>query len=132
MAVGVMASAELLLDSDPASVLPGFLEAVQRQANAAYRVQQSKKLLQKLIDREELRLKYHEKVDHLAKIVLGVFTVVGVTRGTLPPFTQVADLLEHLCDDLEAIASEKGGIGQMLYDKWCKAYKVLPLMHQVA
>jgi folylpolyglutamate synthase/dihydropteroate synthase len=39
---------------------------------------------------------------------------------------------EYLCDDLEAIANEKGGIGQMLYDKWCKVYNVLPVLQAVA
>jgi hypothetical protein len=44
----------------------------------------------------------------------------------LPPFEQVADLMEYLCDDLEEIAKRKGGIGQLMFDKWCKLYKVLP------
>lgn len=131
MAVGVMASAQLLLDSDPASVLPGFLQGVMRQAQAA-RAAQEKKLLKRLLTMgEQRRLKYYEQVDHLAKMALGVFTSVGVTKGELPPFSHVADLLDYLCDDLEAIAQEKGGIGQMLYDKWCKVYKILPTIHSM-
>jgi hypothetical protein len=131
MAVGVMASAQLMLDSDPASVVPGFLEGVIRQAQAARRVQEGKRLLRQMTDEEERRLKYHENVDHLAKMALGVFTSIGVTKGKLPPFSHVGDLLEYLCDDLEAIAQEKGGIGQMLHDKWCKVYKILPTIHVV-
>jgi hypothetical protein len=115
-----------LLDSDAASVVPCFLEGVIRQAQAAKRVQERKRLLRQMTDEEERRLKYHEQVDHLAKMALGVFTSIGVIKGKLPPFMHVGDLLECLCDDLEAVAKEKGGIGQMRYDKWCKVYKVLP------
>src|SRR5262249_33612307 len=132
MAVGVMASAQLLLDSDPASVMPLFLEGVQRQAEAAWRVQDGKRQLRQMTDEEERLLKYHQHVDHLAKMALGVFTSIGVTKGKLPPFSHVGDLLEYLCDDLEAIAKEKGGIGQMMYDKWCKVYKILPIMTTMA
>ena len=96
------------------------------QAQAAKVAQEMKALKKKLTIGDRRRLKYYEHVDHLAKMALGVFTSVGVTKGALPPFTHVGDLLEYLCDDLEAIAQEKGGIGQMLYDKWCKVYKVLP------
>jgi hypothetical protein len=131
MALGVMASAELLLDSDPASVLPCFLEGVMHQAQAAKKVQE-KKLLKKLLTAGEKRqLRYYEHVDHLAKMALGVFTSIGVTKGALPPMTSIGDLLEYLCDDLEEIANKKGGIGQMLYDKWCKVYKMLPIQHAV-
>lgn len=132
MAVGVMASAQLLLDSDPASVLPCFLEGVMRQAQAA-KAAQDEKLKKKLLTAGEQRqMRYYEQVDHLAKMALGVLTSIGVTKGELPPFTHVADLLEYLCDDLEVIASEKGGVGQMLYDKWCKVYKVMPILKTVA
>jgi hypothetical protein len=130
MAVGVMASAQLMLDSDPASVLPCFLEGVMHQAQAAKAVQEKKALTKLLTAGERRQIQYYQNVDHLAKMALGVFTSIGVTKGALPPFTHVGDLLEYLCDDLEAIANEKGGIGQMLYDKWCKVYKVLPMMQQ--
>lgn len=65
-------------------------------------------------------------MQHLCEMALGVFTSVGVTKAHLPPFERVGDLLEYLLDDLEFIAKEKGDVGQLLYDKYCKLYKALP------
>jgi hypothetical protein len=122
----------LLLDSDPASVLPCFLEGVMRQAQTAKATQEKKRMKKLLTADEQRQMRSYEQVDHLAKMAPGVFTSIGVTKGELPPFTHVADLLEYLCDDLEEIAQEKGNIGQILYDKWCKIYKMLPTLKAVA
>lgn len=47
-------------------------------------------------------------------------------KAELPPVRCVGDLFGVLEEDLEQIAKAKGGIGQVLYDKWCKTYKVVP------
>jgi hypothetical protein len=99
---------------------------VKRQARVARAAQQTKRAKKALGQAEGRRLKYLKQVEQLAEEALGVFTSLGVAKGTLPPFAQVADLMEYLCDDLEEIAKRKGGIGQLLFDKWCKLYKVLP------
>jgi hypothetical protein len=36
------------------------------------------------------------------------------------------DLMLHIAPDLEENAKFKGGVRQMLYDKWCREYKVSP------
>jgi hypothetical protein len=62
MAVGIMTTAEALLDADPATVLPGFLEQVKRQTVAARAAQQAKRAKKALGVAEGRRLKYLEQV----------------------------------------------------------------------
>jgi hypothetical protein len=49
----------------------------------------------------------------------------GDWQGGWHPVLEAEEIRQFVCDALEAIAKEKGGIGQMMYDKWCKVYKVL-------
>jgi hypothetical protein len=126
MAVGIMTTAEATLDADPATVMPGFLARVKWQARAARAAQQAKRAKKAMGQAEGRRLKYLERVEQLVEEALGVFTSLGVAKGTLPPCEHVGDLLEYQCDDLEEIAVRKGGIGQLLFVKWCRLYKVLP------
>lgn len=67
--------------------------------------------------------RFNEYVQHLTKMGLGVFASEGVIGEEILPFQQVGDVLEYLCDDLEAIAQEKGGMPQVLYDKRSKIFK---------
>jgi hypothetical protein len=63
------------------------------------------------------------KVEELLAMALGVFTSTGVVHSTLTDVGSVADLLGLLLEDLEALAIEKGGMAQLLFDKRCKVYK---------
>ncbi len=56
--------------------------------------------------------------------VLGLFTSAGVAKLEMREVGTVADLVCEVIDDLEAVTKEKGGLGQLLYEKRCKLYKV--------
>ena len=57
---------------------------------------------------------------------LGVFASAGVVRLRLQregDMASVGDLLVYSLDELEAVAVEKGGIRQLLDEKWRKVYQ---------
>jgi hypothetical protein len=61
-------------------------------------------------------------------MVLGIFTSAGVAHLGVQGEVDIAnlgdgDLLRYSLDDLEEIATEKGGIRQLLDEKWVKVYK---------
>jgi hypothetical protein len=60
----------------------------------------------------------------LLEATLGICTSAGVVKESLPQVSTVAELVEQLVPDLEAVALAKGGVGQLLHDKWRKVYKV--------
>ncbi len=67
-----------------------------------------------------------EKRWQLLDMALGVFTSAGVVHLRVQREADVAnlgDLLLYSLDDLEEIAAEKGGIRQLLDEKWRKVYK---------
>jgi hypothetical protein len=47
----------------------------------------------------------------------------GVVHAALTDVGSVADLLGLLLEDFEALARQKGGMAQLLFDKRCKVYK---------
>jgi hypothetical protein len=49
-----------------------------------------------------------------------------VLKQGLPQVTEMGDLLAHIVVELEEVAEYKGGVPQMLYDKWRREYRVLP------
>jgi hypothetical protein len=66
-----------------------------------------------------------EKRAQLLHMALGVFTSAGVVHLRVQreaDVTNLGDLLLYSLDDLEAIAAEKGGIRQLLDEKWRKVY----------
>jgi hypothetical protein len=65
-------------------------------------------------------------VQHLAHIAGGTFAIASVLKQELPAIGEMPDLMLHIAPDLEEIARYKGGVPQMLYDKWCREYKVVP------
>jgi hypothetical protein len=69
------------------------------------------------------RLDHLRKVEQVLAMALGIFTSVGVVSSELPQVASVADLLCTVIDDLEAVATANGGIGQLLHDKRAKVYK---------
>jgi hypothetical protein len=46
-----------------------------------------------------------------------------VVHSTLTDVGNVAELLSVMLEDFEALAREKGGMAQLLFDKRCKVYK---------
>jgi hypothetical protein len=128
MGLGIAAAAELLLDSDPAVVLPAYLDQVRRVAAlaAAKQAEQRQWRGRSQAPQQARRMRYLQAMQHLAEMALGVFAAAGVVQAELPRVGSVADLLCVLVDDLEELATAKGGIGQVLYDKWCKVYKLTP------
>jgi hypothetical protein len=58
-------------------------------------------------------------------MALDIFTSAGVAHLRVQREADVSnlgDLLLYSLDDLEEIAAEKGGIRQLLDEKWCKVY----------
>ena len=67
-----------------------------------------------------------EKRAQLLDMALGVFTSAGVVHLRVQREADVSnlgDLLLYSLDDLEDIAAEKGGIRQLLDEKWRKVYQ---------
>ena len=67
-----------------------------------------------------------EKRHQLLDMALGVFTSAGVVHLRVQreaDVTNLGDLLLYSLDDLEEIAAEKGGIRQLLDEKWRKVYQ---------
>src|SRR5215472_4222592 len=61
-------------------------------------------------------------------MALGVFTSAGVAHLRVQreaEVSNVGDLLLYSLDDLEDIAREKGGIRQLLDEKWRKVYQAM-------
>ena len=66
------------------------------------------------------------KRHQLLDMALGVFTSAGVVHLRVQKEADVSnlgDLLLYSLDDLEQIATEKGGIRQLLDEKWRKVYQ---------
>jgi hypothetical protein len=67
-----------------------------------------------------------EKRALLLDMALGVFTSAGVVHLRVQREADVSnlgDLLLYSLDDLEEIAAQKGGIRQLLDEKWRKVYR---------
>ena len=127
MAVGIASAAEMLLDTDPASVLPAFVANVEQlAAQIVAKQEQKRQQVNGEAPLDAQRRRYFQGVRHLSTMALGVLTQAGVLKAELPPVHCVGDLLAVLEHDLDQIANSKGGIGQVLYDKWCKTYWVVP------
>lgn len=59
-------------------------------------------------------------------IALGVFSSAGVFHLRVQreaDASDLGDLLLYSLDDIEVIAAQKGGVRQLLDEKWCKVYK---------
>jgi hypothetical protein len=62
----------------------------------------------------------------LLDMALGVFSSAGVVHLRVQreaDMSNLGDLLLYSLDDLEEIATKKGGIRQLLDEKWRKVYK---------
>src|SRR5258708_2912381 len=133
MAVGVLAAVDLA-DTDPGAVAGSWLASMHRLAQAIRRRQEARVSAWRRrglgARAEDVRrhgmgatLDRLKRVEELLGMALGVFSSTGVVHATLPEVGSVADLLGLLLEDFEALAREKGGMAQLLFDKRCKVYK---------
>jgi hypothetical protein len=133
MAVGVLSALDLA-DTDPGAVTGSWLAYMFRLAQAIKYKQEARQAewqRRGLHTRaEDVRrhgmgatLDRARKVEELLNMGLGVFTSSGAAHSTLTDVGSVADLLNVMLEDFEALALEKGGMAQLLFDKRCKVYK---------
>ena len=133
MAVGVLSALDLA-DTDPGAVAGAWLASMHRLAHAIRDKQEARHAKWRRRGQparaEEVRrhgmgasLDRLQKVEELLGMALGVFTSAGVVRATLTDVGSVAELLSVMLEDFEALARQKGGMAQLLFDKRCKVYK---------
>jgi hypothetical protein len=63
-------------------------------------------------------------LEHRVQMLLGIFAARGVLPLEFKPAHSVADLLLQHLDELEREADQKGGVQQLLVDRFAKVYKV--------
>jgi hypothetical protein len=146
MAVGITTTWEQM-DTDPGAAVLAYLKYLHRIAGrikraqnkrtAAWRSQDQQAQRQGLpsllipdldrglgarLDTPTRAQKRHQLLD----MALGVFTSAGVVHLRVQREADVSnlgDLLLYSLDDLEDIAAAKGGIRQLLDEKWRKVYQ---------
>lgn len=146
MAVGVLTALEAM-DTDPGAAAVSYLAYMHRLAG---RIRRQQKLREKkwqweraerartgrppAVEREQARghgarvdsAARVAKVEQLLEMALGVFTSAGVVRlrlGREGDVSSVGDLVVYSLDEWEALAQAKGGIRQLLDEKWRRVYQ---------
>jgi len=145
MAAGVLTTLEAM-DTDPGAALVSYVAYLTRIAGRIKRSQKRRAAAWRRQEQEAMRRgavpllpdvrrglgarldtpTRMEKRAQLLATALGVFTSAGVVHLRVKREADVAnlgDLLLYSLDDLEEIAAGKGGIRQLLDEKWCKVYK---------
>jgi hypothetical protein len=126
LAAGISASAYLMLETDPTLAVREFTAQMERLARQMADYQAQKKVSKRKRLDQQRQVAYLRNVEQLAHMAGGTFAISGVLKQQLPTVADMPDLMLHIADELEQIAQYKGGVPQMLYDKWCKEYKVVP------
>jgi hypothetical protein len=145
MAAGVLTTLEAM-DTDPGAALVSYVAYLHRIAGRIKRSQNRRAAAWRRKEQEAAclgavplmpdvrlglgaRLESSTRVEKRAQLLdmaLGVFTSAGVVHLRVQREADVAnlgDLMLYSLDDLEEIAAEKGGIRQLLDEKWRKVYK---------
>jgi hypothetical protein len=146
MAVGVATTLEQM-DTDPGAALVSYVAYLHRIAGRIKRLQNKRAAAWSRKEREASRQGFPppltpdlqrglgarldtptraEKRALLLHMALGVFTSAGVVHLRVQREADVnnlGDLLLYSLDELEVIATENGGIRQLLDEKWRKVYK---------
>jgi hypothetical protein len=145
MAAGVLTTLEAM-DTDPGAALVSYVAYLARIAGRIKRSQKRRAAAWRRKEQEGMRLggvpfmpdvrlglgarldtpTRAEKRAQLLHMALGVFTSAGVVHLQVQREADVSnlgDLLLYSLDDLEEIAVEKGGIHQLLDEKWRKVYQ---------
>jgi len=146
MAAGILTT-ETAMDSDPGAALVAYVKYLYRMVGRIRRRQKARLRHWQEQEGRHLRegrgilaapdarrglgarvdsLERWERRHQLLEMALGIFTSAGVVELRLPregDVANVGDLLVYQLEELEAIATEKGGIRQLLDEKWRKVYK---------
>jgi hypothetical protein len=145
MAAGVLTTLEAM-DTDPGAALVSYVTYLTRIAGRIKRQQNKRAATWRRREMEAMRPDSPppltpdvrrglgarldtptrtEKRAQLLDMALGIFTSAGVVHLRMQREADVSnlgDLLLYSLDDLEEIATEKGGIRQLLDEKWRKVY----------
>jgi hypothetical protein len=144
MAAGVLTTLEAM-DTDPGAALVSYVAYMHRIAGRIKRQQNRRVAAWRRREQEaarvgtvplmpDVRLGLGARLDtptraekraQLLEMALGVFTSAGVVHLRVQRDADVnnlGDLLLYSLDDLEDIATAKGGIRQLLDEKWRKVY----------
>ncbi len=146
MAVGITTTLEQM-DTAPGAAVLAYLKYLHRIAGRIKRAQNKRKAAWRQREREFAHLcqpapimpdlerglgarldtpTRAQKRHQLLDMALGVFSSAGVVHLRVQreaDVTNLGDLLLYSLDDLEDIAAEKGGIRQLLDEKWRKVYQ---------
>jgi hypothetical protein len=146
MAVGVATTLEAM-DTDPGAALVSYVAYLTRIAGRIRRHQKRRAAAWRRKEWEVANLGFPpplipdlhrglgarldtptraQKREQLLHMALGVFTSAGVAHLRVQreaDVNNVGDLLLYSLDELEEIAAERGGIRQLLGEKWRKVYK---------
>jgi hypothetical protein len=128
MATGLLTT-EQAMDTDPGAALATVR---QWQLHQAEQQRTGKRLaitpdLSRGMGARLDALERTKKRARLLEMALGVFDAAGVVRLQMhreADVSSVSDLLVYSLEELEAVAEQKGGIRQLLEEKWTKVYKV--------
>lgn len=126
MGAGLATTAWMMVYSDPTQAVRAFYEQTERKARQMLAYQQEKRERSKQRLKPVEEIKYLESLKQLAAMAGGIYATIGVMGQRFPVVTDMTDVLCAVGEELEDIAKYKGGVQQMLFDKWCKTYKVLP------
>jgi hypothetical protein len=138
MAMGLLTALECV-DIAPSAAQATYLHYLHRMAHLARQAQD--KLWAQCEDDEQRALRVLRGMGvrddqlpacvQLLDMALGVFTSAGVvTLQGLDDYRAVEDVMADMLTDLEAMAQEKGGVSQLLTDKWQKRFK-LAIAHKL-
>ena len=126
LATALATTAYTLLEGDPAEALPAFCQQVERLASLAAAHQQAQRATRRKKLDDERQERYLEQLGQLARMAGGTFAIAGVLSPGLPKVGDMPELLQYLGGELDDLARYQGGVPQMLYDKYCRTYKVVP------
>lgn len=138
MAVGVATTLEAM-DTDPGAALVAYVQYLTRIAGRIKRQQKRRAkawrergaqpyapVVRQGLGARLDQMSRAEKRAQLLHMALGVFTSSGVVHLRVqldPNVSTLGDLLLYSLDELEEIAAQKGGIAQLLDEKWCHVYQ---------
>jgi len=126
LSTAITTSAWLMMHSAPTLAVRDFTDNVRHMARQMVRYQQEKRRRGRQRLKDALQERYAECIEYLAHEAGGLFATMGVLQQEIPAVDSMEELAVMISGELEKMAQYKGGVRQMLYDKWCREYKVSP------